>query len=521
MNISFNAADVALRCCICNKPLSVPPILHNSELGNICGRCEESALNYEEANNSTLERQRVYENIAKYLTFPCSYGVLGCKTELAWNSVHDHEEVCEFKNIVCPLSDEKFHDQCNWLDEHSKLAAHIKNDHKKFFSYPPETILKKDLKNKIIFSEIAGRIFVIILDYKTELNKFFCCISADLNWKDCQNYEYQVEMCSLSDDNLVTDNPIAWKKDVVQPLLGNTFATLENSLEIDMDSFKLLFDKSEKILVKINISKKSKSSGSKNNTVAANVSLNRTEYCEINEELLHDLECPVCVEFMVPPIYICRIGHNVCKCCNDKLQYCPLCRSQLLGGRNFTLEKLTATINYPCVNRKEGCGFIGPIVQVKKHENDCKLSERKCIESNCSWVGPGFEVNEHIMNSHNSLALNTVCNLQQNKDINHFYISFDNKIFILNIKFDLKTPFEYNVQYIGGMDEKYKHELHIIGSSIMDIKITLCHLCHSVNYAPVNCNASNLISMPFKFLSQFLTQFHQLSFKLNIKRLNA
>jgi uncharacterized OB-fold protein len=34
--------------------------------------------------------------------------------------------------------------------------------------------------------------------------------------------------------------------------------------------------------------------------------------CALDEALLSDLECPECMEYMVPPIKLCNNGHNIC-----------------------------------------------------------------------------------------------------------------------------------------------------------------------------------------------------------------
>ncbi|KAJ4432539.1 hypothetical protein ANN_21162 [Periplaneta americana] len=44
------------------------------------------------------------------------------------------------------------------------------------------------------------------------------------------------------------------------------------------------------------------------------------------QELLQGLECPVCFDYMVPPITLCENGHNICKICKPKLFECPTCK---------------------------------------------------------------------------------------------------------------------------------------------------------------------------------------------------
>lgn len=44
------------------------------------------------------------------------------------------------------------------------------------------------------------------------------------------------------------------------------------------------------------------------------------------DELQALLECPVCTETVLPPIYQCKNGHLLCSNCRPKLNNCPTCR---------------------------------------------------------------------------------------------------------------------------------------------------------------------------------------------------
>ena len=40
-------------------------------------------------------------------------------------------------------------------------------------------------------------------------------------------------------------------------------------------------------------------------------------------------ECPVCFDYVLPPIFQCQAGHLVCSICCPKLTCCPTCRGPL------------------------------------------------------------------------------------------------------------------------------------------------------------------------------------------------
>ena len=52
-----------------------------------------------------------------------------------------------------------------------------------------------------------------------------------------------------------------------------------------------------------------------------------------------ELECPVCLETMIPPITLCVAGHNVCSNCKKRVPSCPMCKSSFCG-RNRALEEI-------------------------------------------------------------------------------------------------------------------------------------------------------------------------------------
>ncbi|KOB71436.1 E3 ubiquitin-protein ligase [Operophtera brumata] len=56
------------------------------------------------------------------------------------------------------------------------------------------------------------------------------------------------------------------------------------------------------------------------------------------QSLLRLLECPVCLEWMEPPMSQCRRGHLVCCRCRARLASCPVCRTTFSSVRNRAME---------------------------------------------------------------------------------------------------------------------------------------------------------------------------------------
>ena len=65
-----------------------------------------------------------------------------------------------------------------------------------------------------------------------------------------------------------------------------------------------------------------------------------------NEGLLKALMCPCCQEYMIPPIYFCENGHNICKNCKPIKLRCPDCRQPYLRTRNFALGNICKQVDF-------------------------------------------------------------------------------------------------------------------------------------------------------------------------------
>ncbi|KAJ3589115.1 hypothetical protein NHX12_009963 [Muraenolepis orangiensis] len=78
-------------------------------------------------------------------------------------------------------------------------------------------------------------------------------------------------------------------------------------------------------------------------------------------ELIALFECPVCFDYVLPPILQCQAGHLVCNQCRQKLSCCPTCRGPLTPSiRNLAMEKVASTLPFPCkVKVFTGCHALG------------------------------------------------------------------------------------------------------------------------------------------------------------------
>jgi hypothetical protein len=121
----------------------------------------------------------------------------------------------------------------------------------------------------------------------------------------------------------------------------------------------------------------------------------------LGEALLKEIECPVCMEFMVPPIQLCTNGHNICSKCREGVTCCPTCRAVFSEIRNVALENIVRNQKYPCANK--GCLELLSIEQIAEHHAVCEYGKIKCpfnLNLNCSWNGFKSDLREHAKAAH-------------------------------------------------------------------------------------------------------------------------
>jgi len=117
----------------------------------------------------------------------------------------------------------------------------------------------------------------------------------------------------------------------------------------------------------------------------------------VGQVLLKEMECPVCMQYMVPPIKLCANGH-ICSKCRERVT-CPTCRAEFSEIRNVVLENIARSKNYPCANRQRGCLDL----HIAEHQAICVYGKIKCpfkLNNNCSWNGFKSGLKEHAKAAH-------------------------------------------------------------------------------------------------------------------------
>ena len=121
------------------------------------------------------------------------------------------------------------------------------------------------------------------------------------------------------------------------------------------------------------------------------------------ELIIENLECPVCSDYITPPIYQCDSGHLLCANCRGKMtgtvRRCPVCRISMGKGRNLAVEKMVSKLKMKCPNSERGCDELLKYVKVNEHLKQCDYRDIFCTDPNCKWTGTFSGLKDHYLSS--------------------------------------------------------------------------------------------------------------------------
>lgn len=202
------------------------------------------------------------------------------------------------------------------------------------------------------------------------------------------------------------------------------------------------------------------------------------EKCVLN--ILNELECPVCLVTMQIPILQCTNGHGICRSCRLQMPTCPICSAAFIETRNLIAEKTSAYLMKRCKYANKQCPHVSPLVDLKKHEEECSFGDITCPFKNsiaCDWKGKSYDLMNHMRSQHAENVINSdTVNMPMNTDLvpynKCFILERCGEIFKLVHKYQ-EEHLIWQVQLISliGACNKYKYVLHIKDN--MDEECTL------------------------------------------------
>eukprot|EP00389_Voromonas_pontica_P000764 GDKH01001137.1.p1 GENE.GDKH01001137.1~~GDKH01001137.1.p1 ORF type:complete len:304 (-),score=-4.50 GDKH01001137.1:287-1198(-) len=124
---------------------------------------------------------------------------------------------------------------------------------------------------------------------------------------------------------------------------------------------------------------------------------------QTKDSTLDLLECSVCCESMIPPIFQCKEGHTLCNECKLKVKHCPICRCDTIDIRCRALERLAESLDeIQCRYACYGCRMTIKYAAKKEHEAKCQFRPFQCLHlcQGCSFEGSTQDLVSHLVSEH-------------------------------------------------------------------------------------------------------------------------
>lgn len=206
---------------------------------------------------------------------------------------------------------------------------------------------------------------------------------------------------------------------------------------------------------------------------------------DLNLSLLSLLECPVCKEYMVPPISLCENGHNVCITCRVFIKDCPTCLKPFRNMFNTSLGNLAKKLLFPCKKSAYGCTERVRIQHALSHKYICPFRRHTSCPfgvtpgQTCNWKGHSSLLKIHLRVDHNTIITKVRNNFKpivpcRNQSFFYKVVSIMNKLF-LYVWEVRRQRLHLSVFYIGPENIAYKFKY----------RFTFCKITTCLHYSRV------------------------------------
>ncbi|XP_028136811.1 uncharacterized protein LOC114331430 [Diabrotica virgifera virgifera] len=439
-----------LLCAQCQKVLSRFPVYCYSK-GSSCGRCKYPDKGI---------RNEAYEAAVQYLKFPCCNNEYGCLENLFPKDMEKHEDSCSFRKYECPMNPNT---SCDWKGCVNDLLDHFSQKHKIFIlSEHPFEVDFVNSHNENYLLPYGEGLYLVNRSSDSKRQIFYCTVSYIGNDVD-EEVSYKL---ILENGNRSCSHELQNKINVTTPL--------------EKTDLKNILNDPTSIVARIEIFKE------EDEVIEFSDTDDEESSNNMNDNLLKELECMVCFEYMIPPIHQCITGHSICLSCKESVKECPTCKKGFDNTQNFLLAQIVQHINYPCKHKK--CKFLGKYTDIKQHEATCVYSPFNCPlkdHLDCDQKIPFDQIYEHVANNHaeNLLQMDVVAiPFFEGETLEEcFIIKFRKKLFRLYFLYK-DNVFNFTVQLIGPSDgsSKYQFEIDILDNACGKYRAYMTNCCGSM-----------------------------------------
>ncbi|XP_071731084.1 uncharacterized protein [Rutidosis leptorrhynchoides] len=170
------------------------------------------------------------------------------------------------------------------------------------------------------------------------------------------------------------------------------------------------------------------------------------------------LECPVCLDQLLSPVFQCENGHIACNSCYMKMKgKCPFRCTEI--GYNYNhcrgLEKCIESISkISCKYANLGCKKMIPYGKKSEHEQMCPYATVNCPFSSCQFADCSKNVYRHFSINHADFTMQFTYDetflVDIDMDQSHIYLQEENENVIFILKHDvLEHGRVFNVDCVG------------------------------------------------------------------------
>ncbi|KDR17164.1 E3 ubiquitin-protein ligase SIAH1B-like isoform X2 [Zootermopsis nevadensis] len=246
---------------------------------------------------------------------------------------------------------------------------------------------------------------------------------------------------------------------------------------------------------------------------------------DLSKSLASLLECPVCFDFMTPPITQCLNGHNICSVCKPQLTLCPTCREPLtITSRNVALENIAETC---FTDNRSDAKLKVPSPQHRVYE--CLAGKSK----GCTWKGRRSDLWTHVQQNHDRLAMHWRKETQVFRVSNHDFrvsgtstqlISVLDQLFWYQFRQDSsKNKWWQAIQYIGSKKQastyRYTLEFGPVPGDSLKRSIVYSRVTHpDDDHVDSIFKSSDCFNTDLNSIKHFVTKNNSLQFKVKIER---
>lgn len=167
------------------------------------------------------------------------------------------------------------------------------------------------------------------------------------------------------------------------------------------------------------------------------------------------LDCPICLDPLITPVFQCENGHIACStCCTKVKRKCPSCCLPIGYNRCRAIEKVIESIRVSCKNSRYGCKETMPYSKKNEHEQTCPHATCYCPHPSCPFAASSKSLYLHFGIQHapstTRFTYNTAFTLFVETCQKHVFLQeqHESVIFILNHEV-LDRARSFNVDCVG------------------------------------------------------------------------